>query len=167
VARLRSVGDPANASRLQQAEARAAQAEAAMAQVKAMEEARHRSTRIVNAMKTMGLGARIFSADNKGAFPKTFDEFRGDLPLNGDGNFSGGVSPNLFEFFPHDRIIGEEEAYLILFQEKLPRQLPDGTWERIYCMADGSVQVVPALRPDFSEFERDRKGTAANAPKKP
>lgn len=167
VARLRSVADSALANRLQQAEARANQAESAVAQIHAMEQARQHSAAIINAMKNMGLAARIYGNDHKGAFPKTFEEMRSELPLNADGNFSGGVSTDQFEFFTHDRLITLEEPELILFQEKSPRHLPDGTWERIYCLVDGSVQTVPGTQPDFSEFERGRKGTTANTPKKP
>lgn len=169
VARLRSVGDPANSSRLQQAEARAAQAEAAIAQVKAMDEARQHSANIVNAMKYMGLAAKMYSVDHKGAFPKTLDEMRAELSSNVDalGNFRGGVSVDQIEFFTHDRTFTEEESEMILFREKTPRRMPDGTAERIYCLAEGSVQTITSTQADFSEFERDRKATATNAPKRP
>lgn len=169
VARLRSVGDPTIPIRLQQAEARAIQAEAAVAQIKAMNEARDYSNKIVNAMKYMGLAAKMYSVDHKGTFPKTFDEMRTELSgdMDTDGNFKGGVSLHQFEFHPHERTISEEEPTMILFQEKSPRRLPDGTWQRIYCLADGSVQTKTLSQPDFSEFEREGKGAAANAPKKP
>ncbi len=45
--------------------------------------------------------------------------------------------------------------------------MPDGTWERIYTYADGSVQTVANPDGDFSQIEREGTGTAANAPKKP
>ena len=167
VAQLRSAGDLKSSTRLQAAEARATQAESTLAFIKAMEDARHHSTSIANAMKYMGLAARVYSSEHKGAFPTTFEEIREELPLNAEGKINGGISTNQFEFFSHDRLISEEDSALILFQEKSPRRLPDGTWERIYCLADGSVQLIPSPQPDFGEFERTRKGTAANAPKKP
>jgi hypothetical protein len=45
--------------------------------------------------------------------------------------------------------------------------MPDGTWQRIYCLADGSVQVRNGPTDDFSAFEREGTGTAANAPRRP
>jgi len=39
---------------------------------------------------------------------------------------------------------------------------PNGTWNRIYILADGSVQTVSSETGDFSEFER--KHTARRDP---
>lgn len=47
----------------------------------------------------------------------------------------------------------------------LPRRLPDGTWECIYCLIDGSAHRVNRAHGNFSDFELERTATAANAPK--
>lgn len=108
--------------------------------------------------------ARIFSVDNQYRLPTSFDEFRAEIPLAADGTLPGGIGLDQFEFFPHDRAISEAEANLIFFREKAARQLPDGTWERNYCLLDGSVQTLKNSTGDFSAFEAERKGTATNAP---
>lgn len=84
------------------------------------------------------------------------------LDENGEVN---GVPLDLFEFHPHEREIGLSEPGLTLLREKQARRLPDGTWERIYSLADGSVQRINRANGDFSDFERGRTATPANAPR--
>jgi len=169
VSRLRQSG-PSGANdlsrRLQSAEARASRAEAEAALVVAMQKSEAYTGAVINAGKILGLSARIFATDHKGGFPTTFDEMRNEMNLRPDGTFSGGVLPDQFEFFPHERVISEAEPEMILFREKQARQLPDGKWERIYTYADGSVQIRHSTDGDFSQIERQGTGTAANAPKK-
>ncbi|HTH48657.1 MAG TPA: sigma-70 family RNA polymerase sigma factor [Candidatus Limnocylindria bacterium] len=149
--------------RLQAAEARATLAEAEAAQVKAAEFSRQQSIRIINAMKNLGLAARIFATDHGDRLPTTFDEIRDDI--GPDGKLPGGISLDLFEFFPHERAISEGEPQLILFREKVARQLPNGKWDRTYCLVDGSVQSRGSDDGDFSQYEREGMATLANAPK--
>ncbi len=151
--------------RLQAAEARANQAEAAVAQVQAEELANGRSISIVNALKNLGLAARIFSVDHADRMPTTFDEMRPEMGLSPQGTYPGGISPDLFDFPPHERPLSEQEPERILLREKVARQLPSGKWERCYLLTDGSVQRESNDDNDFSKFERDRTATLANAPK--
>jgi hypothetical protein len=92
---------------------------------------------------------------------------KNEMGLTSEGNFPGGVPADLFEFFPQERMISEGEPQMILFREKSARRLPDGAWERVYCMADGSVQWIHRDDGDFSEFEQAGTATPANAPKRP
>jgi RNA polymerase sigma factor (sigma-70 family) len=125
------------------------------------------STKIINAMKNLGLAARVFATDNADRFPTTFEDMKNEMGLSFEGNLPGGVPAELFEFFPHERVISEVEPQMILFREKAARHLPDGTWERVYCLADGSVQRISRADGNFDEFEREGTGTPANAPKRP
>lgn len=125
------------------------------------------STKVINAMKNLGLAARIFATDNADRFPTTFEDMKNEMGLTPEGNLPGGIPAELFEFFPHERIISEVEPQMILFREKAARHLPDGTWERVYCLADGSVQRISRADGNFDEFEREGTGTPANAPKRP
>ena len=60
----------------------------------------------------------------------------------------------MFEFFPlHERLVSESEEQMILFREKVPRRLADGTWECIYCLIDGSVHRINRAHGNFSDFE--------------
>ena len=79
---------------------------------------------------------------------------------------NGPLSSDLFEFFPHERVISDAEPDLILFREKQARQMPNGKWERIYAYADGLVQTKNSADGDFRQIDREGTGTAANAPKK-
>ena len=173
VTRLRQ---PATASRgsdlqdlLQGAEVRAALAEitAMKTEALAMADTKQHSIRLTQAMVKLSLAAQTFSAHNNSRYPASFDEMRSEMDLQADGTFAGGISPDLFEFFPHERVISEAEPDLILFREKQARQMPNGKWERIYAYADGASMNKHSADGDFSQIEREGTGTAANAPKKP
>jgi hypothetical protein len=114
------------------------------------------STRIVNAMKHLGLAAYRFASGNGSKFPTTLEEMRDELPLSADGTLPSNVSPDLFEFFHRDRPLDATEPERILFREKTARQLPGGNWERIYTLADGSVHRITRADGDFTEFESGR-----------
>jgi hypothetical protein len=103
----------------------------------------------VDAMKHLGLAARIFAVDNKEKFPKTFEEIKRELPEK----LPGDLALDRFEFVEHEREISEAEPQLILFREKQARRLPNGKWTKAYTMADGSVQNVERDTPDFSDWE--------------
>ncbi len=173
ITRLRQAATASRGSdlqnRLQGVEVRAAIAEitAKRTEALAMADARQHSIRVHKAMRNLGLAAQTFSTHNKSRYPASFDEMRSEMDLQADGTFEGGISPDLFEFFPHERVISEADSDLILFREKQARQMPDGKWERIYAYADGLVQTKHSADGDFSQFEREGTGTARNAPKKP
>ena len=114
----------------------------------------------VNALKLLGLAARIAASDNHDQLPTTFDQLRKSLELTPGGKFSGGVGLDSFEFFPQPRAIMETEPQLILFREKAPRHLVSGLWERCYTLVDGSVQTVTNSTADFSQTEIEQNGTA-------
>jgi RNA polymerase sigma factor (sigma-70 family) len=127
------------------------------------------STKIIKTMKNLGLAARIFSTDHEDRLPTTLDEIKGEVDslAAAEGTWPNGVPLELFEFFPHERLVSAREPQLILFHEKSARRLPNGTWERIYCLTDGSVLRINRPDGDFSEFELARTATRANAPKRP
>jgi RNA polymerase sigma factor (sigma-70 family) len=167
IARLRPAGETDLAKRLQSAEARAKQAQTKADYLESFARFSAHQGSVINASKILGLAARIFATDHQDRFPTTFDEMKNEMGLSAEGLLPGRISPDLFEFYAHDRVVTLEEPELIFFREKSPRQTPDGEFERIYCLVDGSVQNVPSPKGDFSEFEKGRKATAANAPKKP
>lgn len=130
-----------------------------------MREAQARSTQIMGTMKSLWLAASVFATDITEHFPRKFDDIRSELRLSADGTLPGGLPLEMFEFFPlHERLVGDSEEQMILFREKLPRQLPDGTWECIYCLIDGSAHRVNRAHGNFSDFEREGTATAANRP---
>ncbi|MHB8521673.1 MAG: RNA polymerase sigma factor [Limisphaerales bacterium] len=136
-----------------QLEAARAMADAAAAkagEVSADDAARHLSHDTIDAMKQLGLAARIFSTDNQEQFPTSFAQMTNILPTK----LPGGLTLDRFEFNQEQPPIKESEPQRWLFREKVPRQQADGKWERIYTLADGSVQTIPSATGDFSFFER-------------
>lgn len=125
------------------------------------------STKIIKTMKNLGLAARIFSTDHQDLLPTKLDEIKSEVDglAAADGIWPEGVPLELFDFFPHERLVSTREPQLILFHERSARRLPNGTWERIYCLIDGSVLRINRADGDFSEFELARTATRANAPK--
>lgn len=121
----------------------------------------------INALKILGLAARIYAADHQDHLPTTLEAMRQEMSLNDKGQFPGGLSPDDFEFYPQPRPIAETEPHLILFREKRPLVHPDGTEVRVFCLADGSVQQVREDR--LAEFEREgtATGEAPAAPAAP
>lgn len=133
---------------------------------KAMLAAEAVATRTVNAQKHLALAAHVYSMEHQDRLPTTFEELKPLLgeALSPDGTVAG-VSFDLLEFQPHERDIYGFEPRLILLRERNARQLPDGTWERIYSLADGSVHRKKRSNGDFGDFEREGTGTLGNAPK--
>jgi hypothetical protein len=59
---------------------------------------------------------------------------------------------------------------MILFRESNPRQSPAGTWQRVYGLADGSVQIATSPNGVFDvweKFDYDKKGTVFLPPQYP
>jgi len=43
---------------------------------------------------------------------------------------------------------------MTVFRERLARQAPDGTWQRAYGFADGSVQIATSYDGNFDAWEK-------------
>ena len=55
-------------------------------------------------------------------------------------------------FLSYARTNGEDFA--VMLRERLPRQAPDGTWTRLYGLADGSVQTATSYDGNFDAWEK-------------
>ncbi len=113
---------------------------------------------VIDLLKHLGLAARIYATDHQDTFPERFDQMSEEL--------AGVDSPALeqlerMEFYPQPRRISETEPELFLIREKSPRRRPDGSWERAYVLADGSVQLLQSATEDFSSVEGERGGIAS------
>ncbi len=113
-------------------------------------------SRRVNALKNLGLAARLYANDHEDQYPTTLEPLLPLLGIEAGGSFSGGVPLEEFEFYPQPRVPTESEPQLILFREKRPLTGPNGQEVHVFALADGSVQQVTADR--LAEFER--AGTA-------
>lgn len=135
-----------------QVETARAMADAAAAkagEVSADDAARHIAYDTIEVMKQLGLAARIFSTDNQDQFPTSFAQMTNILPAK----LPGGLTLDRFEFNQEQPSVKITEPQRWLFRERVPRQLSDGKWQRIYTLADGSVQTIASATGDFSFFE--------------
>jgi len=139
------------------AEAELKQAEAARHEATAETDAVELRDKTIDAMKQIGLAARIFATGNGDRLPKTFEEVKGIL----GPTFAEAEVLERYEFYPQPRAISEAEPQLFMFREKAPRQVAKGKWERSYTLADGSVQNAVSDTPDFSAWEEKAHGIAS------
>jgi hypothetical protein len=113
----------------------------------------------VDALKNIGLAARIFATSNQDRFPTNFEEMKNELPAK----FKGEIGLDQFEFVQHPRQVTEAEPQLMLFREKTPRQLPDGTWTKAVVLCDGSVQQHISPDGNFDEWEHEMIARETNS----
>jgi hypothetical protein len=46
---------------------------------------------------------------------------------------------------------------MLMLREITPRQAPDGKWERVYGLADGSVQKITSNDGNFDNWEKQQQ----------
>jgi RNA polymerase sigma factor (sigma-70 family) len=123
-----------------------------------------KSHQAVNDAKMVGLAMRIWAGDNNDRYPTNFDDMTNEL---------GGVTNEMhfkqtFEFMNAGVADGHYPQMLML-REITPRQSPDGKWERVYGLADGSVQTITSNNGNFDDWEKslekERFNTIYNPPK--
>jgi hypothetical protein len=110
----------------------------------------------VNAMKMLGLAMRLYAGDHNDQYATNFDQLKDQL--GGVTNFPGNISLAAFEFV-NAGLVNDTMPDKIILRERVPRQLsPDGGWQRIYGLADGSVQTIYSYTSDgnFDDFEKPR-----------
>jgi RNA polymerase sigma factor (sigma-70 family) len=109
----------------------------------------------VNAMKMLGLAMRIYAGDHNDQYATNFDQLKNEL--GGVTNFPGNISLDAVEFV-NTGLVNDAMPDKIIFRERVPRQLsPDGGWQRIYGLADGSVQTIYSSSDgNFDDFEKPR-----------
>jgi RNA polymerase sigma factor (sigma-70 family) len=124
----------------------------------------------INAAKQIGLAMLMYADDNNGSYPTNlfqltedtghgqgylgstnFTEFPGDVKLDGFELLNLSV-PNLHDKYPQ----------MIALRETVPRQTPDGKWQRIYTLADGSVQTATSNDGNFDAWEQQNTSPPSN-----
>src|ERR1035437_6465631 len=118
------------------------------------EQALFNKTRIqtINATKYVALAMRMYAADNNDQYPTNLDLTLRYLN-SGYTNGWGGISINSFEMI-NIGSINQRYPQMLMLRELTPRQAPDGTWERVYGLADGSVQTISGNERDFADYEK-------------
>jgi len=117
----------------------------------------------INAAKQIGLAMLMYSDDNNGFFPTnvfqvTADTGRGSgyLGTTNFTEFSGKVRLDGFELLnvgvPQSH---EKHPQMMVLREQVARRTPDGKWQRIYLLADGSVQTATSDDGSFDSWEKE------------
>jgi hypothetical protein len=120
-----------------------------ISQLSAIEYKRHQ-TDTIDAMKQFVLAMRVFAGDHNQQYATNFDQLKSEL--GGVTNFPSGIGSDSFEFVNVGLMNGTMSGKMI-FRERVARQTPNGKWERVYGMADGSVEVQTSDDRNFDAFE--------------
>jgi RNA polymerase sigma factor (sigma-70 family) len=106
----------------------------------------------INAMKLLGLSMRLYAQDHDNRFATDFDQMQNEI---GPTKFSGGIELDAFEFV-NAGLVNVTMPDMIIFRERVARLAPNGKWERVYTLADGSVQRIQSSDGNFDHFEKSR-----------
>jgi RNA polymerase sigma factor (sigma-70 family) len=113
---------------------------------------------MASAAKQINFGFGIFAQGHSGQFPTNFDQFEGDkyFPTNFPylPDMRSGCGFADFEIVNAGLVNTNNTPDKILFREHKARQSPSGKWERIYGMADGSVELQVSDDGNFDAFEQ-------------
>jgi RNA polymerase sigma factor (sigma-70 family) len=113
---------------------------------------------IVNDMKQLGLGIKLYAGDHNGVLATNFDQFISELSVktNASGSaifFHSGNELANFEFM-NVGLVKETMPDKLIFRERTPRRTPDGKWTRVYGFADGSVVTQISDDGNFDVWEK-------------
>ena len=115
------------------------------------------SENMMSAAKTINFGFGIYAQGHNGQFPTNFNQFKGDkyFPTNFPylPDIRVGIGLADFEIVTAG-LVNAKTPDEILFREHKARQSPDGKWERIYGMADGSVVLQTSEDGNFDAWEK-------------
>jgi hypothetical protein len=100
----------------------------------------------VDALKEIALGMRIYQSDHGNAYPTNFDLITNYL---GTTELHGNIGVDTFEFI-NMGLVNDQYPQMLTMRERVPRQTPDGKWERVYAQMDGAV--INAI-PDDGNFD--------------
>lgn len=104
----------------------------------------------INAAKQLGLALHVFSENHANQFPTNLAQLSEQL--------GGSFSINGIEIFAFELINPGTEGLVhpnaVVLRERLSRQVLDGSWQRIYTFADGSVQTALSYDGNFDAWEK-------------
>jgi hypothetical protein len=112
------------------------------------------SVHVQTAMKQVGLAMMIYAGDHQDQFPTNFTQITDEL--GGQTNFPGNIPLNAIEFVNMGQT-SKQYPQMITLRQRDPIQRPDGTWERFYGLADGSVQTQVSNDGNFDAYEKQQQ----------
>ena len=120
---------------------------------------------VQNATKQLGLALRMFMNDNANQYPTNNLQFNKYLIGKiRDGTLNAGAFDVSSVEFMTNTTTGAEAHNALAFRERLARQSPDGTWQRIYGFTDGSVQTAISNDGNFDAWEKVNADSPAPKP---
>ena len=155
----------------QSALARAKEAEHQADFIQATFQAEDRSTITRAACGSLMSWARSYAKANQGKYPASFDQIKEwartnprFAPMFQAKGFVFDISPSsearqlgitadAFELIPAT-IPPSSTDRVVVARERKPRQLPDGSWARVYGVANGGVEELHSLDPAFADAEK-------------
>jgi RNA polymerase sigma factor (sigma-70 family) len=110
----------------------------------------------VNAAKQVGLAMRVFSIDHENQFPTNFLQITNEL---GNSFTIQGISVFSFDFVNAGAVKVQDQTFVehpntVQLRERLARQAPDGTWNRVYGFVDGRVATATSYDGNFDAWEK-------------
>ncbi|HEY1790235.1 MAG TPA: sigma-70 family RNA polymerase sigma factor [Verrucomicrobiae bacterium] len=118
--------------------------------------------KVVSAMKEVGLADRLYAGDNNNQYAFSLEQMTNEL-----GSLYNSPLLDNVEFVNVGIASATQNVFMITLREHNPRQSPDGTWHRAYCLVDGSVQTAVSSDGNFASYERydyASKGTIYSPP---
>jgi len=107
----------------------------------------------VNAVKQIGLAIRVHAGDNGGVYPTNLMQLTDELSSYTNKWTISGVDLWGFDFV-NIGLISPGHPNMVELRERLARQAPDGTWNRIYGLVDGSAQIATSYDGNFDAWEK-------------
>jgi RNA polymerase sigma factor (sigma-70 family) len=108
---------------------------------------------VINAMKMVELSMRVISNDNGGQFPTNLLQLTGPLGPYTNTWTLGGIDLWGFDFV-NAGAVSIDHPNMVMLRERIARQAPDGTWQRIYGFADGRVETATSYDGNFDAWEK-------------
>ncbi len=118
----------------------------------------------VNALKMLGLTMKLYADTHGNQYPTNYEQFKPQIyttfgySSEVTNSFSvQGVDLYGFEFVNPGVLTNAanpEYPNLTVMRERIARQAPDGSWSRIYGLADGSVQTATSYDGNFDAWEK-------------
>ena len=109
---------------------------------------RANETQLYDTMAEVCLADRIYAGDNNQQCASSFDQMKDVLGNLYNSSLLVGIE------IVNAGIANQQYPFMITFRERNPRQLPDGTWHRLYGLVDGSVQTAISSNGNFDAYEK-------------
>jgi hypothetical protein len=135
---------------LSEADQKAQEAEQSLAALRsAQNQFSAREREGINNLKMIGLAMHLYQNDHQ-QFPTNVEQLTNEL---GGLSLMGKMDVYAFDFV-NSGSLSLDYPRMVAAREKFARQAPDGSWRRLYCLVDGSVQTAITMDGNFDAWEK-------------